>query len=129
MVNLVGADALMSTLYAKYHYLFWRPVRAIDPSDVTADGFGPVPDYEDGNSATIEQMGWLPLLTTPNHPEYPAAHGAITSAMAEALDSRSAPTARSLSQPSAMDCSTTSSASVRLRREFRKAVAARHAIG
>ena len=40
MVNLVGADALMSTLYAKYHYLFWRPVTAIDPTAVTADGFG-----------------------------------------------------------------------------------------
>ena len=83
MINLVGADALMSTLHAKYHYLFWRPVTAIDPSAVTADGFGPVPGYDDGNAATVEQAGWRPLLTTPNHPEYPAAHGAITSAMAE----------------------------------------------
>jgi hypothetical protein len=83
MVNLVGADALMSTMYAKYHYLFWRPVTAIDPTAVVADGFGPVPGYDDGNPATVEQAGWRPLLTTPNHPEYPAAHGAITSAMTE----------------------------------------------
>src|SRR6266542_5982053 len=83
MVNLVGADALMSALYAKYHYLLWRPVTAIDPSAVIADGFGPVPGYDDGNPATVEQTGWRPLLTTPNHPEYPAAHGSITSAMAE----------------------------------------------
>jgi hypothetical protein len=83
MVDLVGADALGSALYAKYHYLFWRPVTAIDPSAVIADGFGPVPGYDDGNAATVEQTGWLPLLTTPNHPEYPAAHGVITSAMAE----------------------------------------------
>jgi hypothetical protein len=83
MVNLVGADALMSALYAKYHYLFWRPVTGIDPSAVIADGLGPVPGYDDGNAATVEQTGWLPLLTTPNHPEYPAAHGVITSAMAE----------------------------------------------
>ena len=83
MVNLVGADALMSALYAKYHYLFWRPVTAIDPTAVIADGFGPVPGYDDGNPATVEQTGWRPLLTTPNHPEYPAAHGVITSAMAE----------------------------------------------
>jgi hypothetical protein len=83
MVNLVGADALMSALYAKYHYLFWRPVTAIDPTAVTEDGFGPVPGYDDGNPATVEQTGWRPLLTTPNHPEYPAAHGVITSAMAE----------------------------------------------
>jgi hypothetical protein len=83
MVNLVGADALMSALYAKYHYLFWRPVTAIDPTAVITDGFGPVPGYDDGNPATGEQTGWRPLLTTPNHPEYPAAHGVITAAMAE----------------------------------------------
>jgi hypothetical protein len=83
MVNLVGADALGSALNAKYHYLFWRPVTVIDPSAVVADGFGPVPGFDDGNPATVEQPGWRPLLTTPNHPEYPAAHGAITSAMAE----------------------------------------------
>jgi hypothetical protein len=83
MVNLVGADALMSALYAKYHYLFWRPVTAIDPTAVTADSFGPVPGYHDRNPATVEQTDWRPLLTTPNHPEYPAAHGVITAAMAE----------------------------------------------
>src|SRR5438034_1816143 len=83
MVDTVGADALISCLFAKYHYLFWRPVTAIDPTAVKADGFGPVPGYDDGNPATLEQVGWRPLLATPNHPEYPAAHGAITSAMAE----------------------------------------------
>jgi hypothetical protein len=83
MVNIVGADALISCLSAKYHYLFWRPVTAIDPTAVTTDGFGPVPGYDDGNVATVEQYGWRPLLPTPNHPEYPAAHGSITSAMAE----------------------------------------------
>src|SRR4029453_12789056 len=86
MVNLVGADALGSTLYAKYNYLFWRPVTAIDPTAVIAEGFGSAPGYADGNPATIEQTGWRPLLTTPNHPEYPAAHGVITSAMAEVFN-------------------------------------------
>jgi hypothetical protein len=83
MVNTVSADALMSTLNAKYRFLFWRPVTAIDPTAVTADGFGPVPGFDDGNPATAEEPGWRPLLTTPNHPEYPAAHGTNTSAMAE----------------------------------------------
>jgi hypothetical protein len=83
MVNTVGADALISCLFAKYHYLFWRPVTAIDPTAVTADGLGPIPGYGDGNPATAEQLSWRPLLVTPNHPEYPAAHGSITSAMAE----------------------------------------------
>ena len=87
MVNVVAADAMMSMMHAKYHYLFWRPVTAIngslDPSAVTNDGFGPVPGYDDGNPATIELAGWRPLLTTPNHPEYPSAHSTLTSAMAE----------------------------------------------
>jgi hypothetical protein len=78
MVNTVGADAQISVMYAKYHYLFWRPVTAIDPTSVTADGFGPTPGYSDGNAATTEQVGWRPLITTPNHPEYPAAHGSLT---------------------------------------------------
>lgn len=43
MVNTVGADAFISCLFAKYHYLFWRPVTAIDPTAVTAEGFGPIP--------------------------------------------------------------------------------------
>jgi hypothetical protein len=84
MVNIVGADAQIAVMNAKYHFLFWRPVTAIDPTAVTLDSFGPVPGYTDGNPATNEQAGWRPAAgTTPNHPEYPAAHGSITSAMAE----------------------------------------------
>jgi hypothetical protein len=83
MVNTVSADALMTVLNAKYKFLLWRPVTAIDPGAVTADGFGPVPGFDDGNPATAEEPGWRPLVTTPNHPEYPAAHGTNTSAMAQ----------------------------------------------
>ena len=91
MVNTVSADALMSALNAKYQFLFWRPVTAIagagvcpgQPSAVTADTYGPVPGFDDGNAATVEDPCWRPLVTTPNHPEYPAAHGTNTSAMAE----------------------------------------------
>jgi hypothetical protein len=85
MVNIVGADAQISVMNAKYHFLFWRPVTAIDPTAVTNDSYGPVPGVNDGNDATIEQVGWRPVGpgNTPNHPEYPAAHGSITSAMAE----------------------------------------------
>jgi hypothetical protein len=91
MVNTVSADALSSVLNAKYQFLFWRPVTAIagagvcasQPSAVTADTYGPVPGFDDGNPATVEDPCWRPLVTTPNHPEYPAAHGTNTSAMAE----------------------------------------------
>jgi hypothetical protein len=86
MVNVVAADAGISVLNAKYHYLFWRPVTAIDPTSVQpspGDGLGPIPGFDDGNPATTTQVGWRPLVATPNHPEYPAAHGTVTSAMAE----------------------------------------------
>jgi hypothetical protein len=86
MVNMIGADALIALINAKYHFLFWRPVTAIDPSSVMpmpGDGFGPIPGFDDGNPSTREEVGWRPLVATPNHPEYPAAHGTITSAMAE----------------------------------------------
>jgi hypothetical protein len=83
MVNIVGADAQIAVMNAQYHFLFWRPVTAIDPTSVqTTDGFGAKP-YDDGNSRTTEQAGWRPLLATPNHPEYPAAHGSLTGAMSE----------------------------------------------
>jgi hypothetical protein len=87
MVNVTDADSGISVLNAKYHYLFWRPVTAIDPTSVRAsgDGFGPVPGFDDGNPATAEQAGWRPLVVTPNHPEYPAAHGTVTSSLAEVL--------------------------------------------
>jgi VCPO second helical-bundle domain len=87
MVNVVAADAGISVMHAKYHYLFWRPVTAIngslDATAVTNDGFGPVPGFDDGNAATTEQAGWRPLVPTPNHPEYPSAHNTVTSGQAE----------------------------------------------
>ena len=87
MIDTAAADAGIAVLTAKYHYQLWRPVTAIDPSSVKAagDGLGPVPGFDDGNPRTQELAGWRPLLTTPNHPEYPAAHGTVTSAMAEVL--------------------------------------------
>lgn len=85
MVNIVAADGGISTLYAKYHYRFWRPVTAIDPASMKTGGdvYGTNADPDDGNVGTVEQVGWRPLVTTPNHPEYPAAHGSVSSEMAE----------------------------------------------
>jgi hypothetical protein len=85
MINVVGADAQIAVMHWKYTFLFWRPVTAIDPAAVSADGFGPVPGFEDGNARTVEETGWRPLIATPNHPEYPGAHGSLTSAVAEVL--------------------------------------------
>lgn len=85
MMNVIAADAQIAVMHWKYWFLFWRPVTAIDPFAVTVDGFGPVPGFEDENPDTVTEAGWRPLVTTPNHPEYPAAHGSITSAMAEVV--------------------------------------------
>jgi hypothetical protein len=73
MGNMVGADAGIGCMDSKYHYLLWRPISAIRNADL------------DGNAATTAAAGWTPLLVTPNHPEYPAAHGCVTSAEAEVL--------------------------------------------
>lgn len=62
-----AADAAIGCYNAKYHYGFWRPVTAIP-----AGG---------GNSDLTADPNWLPLGTTPNHPEYPAAHACLTGAV------------------------------------------------
>ena len=71
MGNLVDSDAGIACWDSKYHYLFWRPIMAIRNAQI------------DGNPATTPDPNWTPLLTTPNHPEYPAAHTCVTGAEAE----------------------------------------------
>ena len=71
MGNLVGTDALIGCWESKYLYRFWRPYTAIRHADI------------DGNPATDADPTWLPLVNTPNHPEYPSAHGCLTGAEAE----------------------------------------------
>jgi hypothetical protein len=66
MGDLVDSDAGIACFDAKYHYTFWRPATAIPHADI------------DGNDRTTADPAWTPLLTTPNHPEYPAAHGCLT---------------------------------------------------
>jgi hypothetical protein len=58
------ADAGIGCWNAKFTYNFWRPVTAI-----RAGG---------GNSELMMDPNWTSLGTTPNHPEYPAAHGCVT---------------------------------------------------
>jgi hypothetical protein len=65
---LVAADAAIACFDAKYHYSFWRPYTAIRGADT------------DGNPATTPDPVWTPLLPTPNHPEYPAAHTCVSAA-------------------------------------------------
>jgi hypothetical protein len=73
LVWVSTSDALLGCFESKYHYRFWRPRTAIPRAD------------EDGNPETIADPGWAPVVPTPNHPEYPAAHTCNEGALAEAL--------------------------------------------
>jgi hypothetical protein len=65
-LNIGMADAGISCFDAKYHYSFWRPITAITLGDT------------DGNEDTVAQPSWLPLLDTPNHPDYPSGHSTVS---------------------------------------------------
>jgi vanadium-dependent haloperoxidase-like protein len=75
MGDMVGADAGIACMDSKYHYLLWRPLTAIRNANL------------DNNSGTAPVATWSPLLTTPNHPEYPSAHGCVSSAITQVLAS------------------------------------------
>ncbi|MES3020438.1 MAG: vanadium-dependent haloperoxidase [Pseudomonadota bacterium] len=67
------ADAISACLDAKYHYDTWRPQSAIPLADT------------DNNPATIADAAWTPVIPTPNHPEYPAAHSCASASLGELL--------------------------------------------
>ncbi|MET0208904.1 MAG: vanadium-dependent haloperoxidase [Burkholderiaceae bacterium] len=73
MLFTVQADATTTCFESKYFYEFWRPQSAIPLADT------------DGNPATTADTGWTPVVPTPNHPEYPAAHACNAAAIAEAM--------------------------------------------
>jgi hypothetical protein len=75
MAHVAGGDAMIACFDAKYHYLSWRPVQAIQRADT------------DGNPLTQPDPTWQPLRPTPNHPEYPSAHACHTTAITAALES------------------------------------------
>ncbi len=74
MVHVASADAVVACFEAKYHFLSWRPVHAIQRADT------------DGNWRTEPDEAWNALLNV-NHPEYPSAHSCWTSAVTETLAS------------------------------------------
>jgi hypothetical protein len=67
------ADATIACFESKYHYQAWRPASAITLA-ATA-----------GNPAIVADAAWTPVVPTPNHPEYPAAHSCTTGATLSAM--------------------------------------------
>lgn len=74
MLWVVQADAIQACFESKYYFDFWRPTSAITLADT------------DGNPATTADPGWTPVVPTPNHPEYPAAHSCNSAAVAGVLE-------------------------------------------
>ena len=78
LLNIAMADAAIACWQAKYYQdavrlPFWRPITAITLADT------------DGNPATAVDPSWLPLLITPNHPEYPSGHSTVSGSAATVL--------------------------------------------
>ena len=73
--SIAGVDAFIAVFDAKYTYNLWRPVTAIRNADLTS------------NPATPRDASWLPLGTTPMHPEYPCAHCIVAAAVSTVLQS------------------------------------------
>jgi hypothetical protein len=81
VLNIAMADTALTIWSAKRHYganpaeVTWRPLTAITLADT------------DGIPETEPDPNWLPLVTTPSHPEYPAGHPALNGAAATVLGS------------------------------------------
>ena len=73
LIYVTSAEAINACFEAKYFYESWRPQSAIPLADT------------DGNAYTDADPGWTPVEPTPNHPEYPAAHGCTAGSLGEVL--------------------------------------------
>src|SRR5689334_3893597 len=73
MLATASADAKIACWDSKYTYNFCRPVTAIRAGDT------------DGNAETESDVNWIAQVVTPNHPEYPAAHGCFSGSSTQTL--------------------------------------------
>ena len=73
LLTTAGSDSVIACWDSKFFYNFWRPVTAIRAGDT------------DGNPDTVPDPNWIGVVVTPNHPEYPAAHGCFSGASCETL--------------------------------------------
>ena len=71
--SIAGVDAFIAVFDGKYTYNLWRPMTAIRNADLTS------------NPATPREASWLPLGTTPMHPEYPCALCIVAAAVSTVL--------------------------------------------
>jgi len=75
LANMAAIDSFVAVFDAKYTYNLWRPITAIRNGD------------RHDNSEVARDAGWMPLIDTPMHPEYPCAHCISSAAVGTVLAS------------------------------------------
>jgi hypothetical protein len=73
VVEMAIDDAGLANDDAKIHFQFWRPITAIRRAEL------------DGREDTVPDPDWLPLMLTPNHPEYVCGHCVLAASFAQAM--------------------------------------------
>jgi hypothetical protein len=73
LANLAMTDAVITAWDTKLHYVFWRPLTAIQNGD------------NDGNPETVGDANWQPLANNPNYPDYTSGANNVTGAATRAL--------------------------------------------
>ena len=73
LVDMAVADALITSWNSKTFFVFWRPITAIQEGN------------NDGNLSTVGDPSWLPLITTPNYPDYTSGANNFTGAVTRML--------------------------------------------
>ena len=73
LANLAMADAGITAWDSKKHFVFWRPVTAIQEGD------------NDGNPRTHGDTQWKPLINTPNYPDHTSGANNLTGAITRIL--------------------------------------------
>jgi hypothetical protein len=71
LLDISVADSRIAVWDAKYVYLYWRPITALNasPSGAVTNGYA----------------AWQPTIVTPNHPDYPSGHSGTVTAGSEIL--------------------------------------------
>ena len=72
--TLAIADAFITAWDNKSHYVFWRPITAIQEGD------------NDDNSRTAGDRTWEPFLNTPNYPDYTSGANNAVGALTRSLE-------------------------------------------
>jgi hypothetical protein len=73
MLYMTANEAQITVWNDKAYYLFWRPITTIREADT------------DGNPATEQDAGWLPLIPTPPYPEHSSGHNGLSGSFVRTL--------------------------------------------